>query len=54
LKLRVFSGNKKKKQQQKIRQEKLESWVLFLQATKKSNMRIEEMGLQEMEVGRDP
>jgi hypothetical protein len=34
LKLRVFSPNNNKKQQHKIRQENLESWVLFLQATK--------------------
>jgi primosomal replication protein N len=55
LKLRVFSANNNKKQQHKIRQERKIGVVgSFLAINKKSNIRIEEMGLQEMEVGREP
>jgi hypothetical protein len=53
--LRVFSANNNKKQQHKIRQERKIGVVgSFLAINKKSNIRIEEMGLQEMEVGREP
>jgi len=54
LKLQVFSANNNEKQQHKIRQQKIGVVGSFLASNKKSNLRIEGIGLQEMEVGSEP